>query len=145
MSDWLKHDWFTLVQSAGIIGTLLITLYTLRRDAWSRKITNYLSLISYHRDIWRITIEKPQLNRIKSFDQSLTERALTDEERQFLTFVFLHITCSYEMQKHHAMPSIQMLSYDIAELTRAPLVKRFWEENKRYYNDDVVQFIDSCK
>lgn len=143
MSVWLQANWFNFVQSVGIISSLLATVYTLTRDARSRKVSNYISLIEYHRDIWQLTFDKPELNRVHQRDPELFTVPFTPDEKQFLTFVFLHISCSFELQKTNRMIKIEMIEYDIAEFAKGPLVRRFWEENKRYYNDDFVRFVDN--
>ena len=136
------QNWFVFIQSVGIVASLLLSVFVLRRDTKSRRISNYINLTQYHRDIWKMTVEHPSLRRVLELDSELQKEKLTAEEHQFLTFVFLHITCSFELQKNNHMIKIEMLEYDIADLLKAPLVRRFWEENKRFYNTDFSNFVE---
>lgn len=146
MAAFLKQqDWFTLLQSLGIMVSLLIASFTLWRDVKSRKISNYIDLIQYHRDVWKMTMERPSLNRLFARQKELMKTALTEEEQQFLTFLFLHITCSFELQKSNHIINVEMLEYDVGELLKYPLIRKFWEENKRFYNSDFIDFVDRAK
>lgn len=136
-------SWFQLVQSFGIIASFAIAAYTAIRNARATKLSNYMKLTEYHRDIWRMTLDKDnELDRVRSLDPSLTKAQLTPKEAQFLTFLFLHVTTAFELQKSNHLVNIQQLRRDIKDMMRAPLMRRFWEENKQYYNDDFAGFVD---
>ena len=42
---WLETNWFSLVQSAGIVGSILLTALMLRRDRRGRRISDLLTLV----------------------------------------------------------------------------------------------------
>lgn len=136
--------WFVWLQSAGIIGSLLLAAYATLRDVRTRKVTNYLQLIAYHRDVWRMTMELDGLSRIRQSEVSASDAPITDKESQFLSFLFLHITCSYELRRSNSLAVIEKLEYDIADLMKFPLVRQFWVKNQRFYNSDFVEFVDWC-
>ena len=145
MTDPTTPLWFTAVQTIGIIGSLVFAAYTVRRGIAASQLQNYIQLTQYHREVWRMTLELDDLERVRSKDIPDTEFNLTQKEKQFLTFVFLHITCSYEMSKRNEMISIDKLKQDISEFIGYPLVLKFWEQNKKYYNDDFSMFITECR
>ena len=135
-------NWFILIQTLGIVFSLLLSGYAALREARSRKVSNYLQLIQFHRDVWKLTLDNPNLNRVRDNHADPIQNPLTAEESQFLSFLFLHITCTYELQKSNNMVEIERFEYDVGELLQFPLVKKFWTENKRYYNEAFVKFVD---
>jgi hypothetical protein len=92
-----------------------------------------------------MTMEQDGLDRIRRQDEELIGESLTNKEVQFLTFIFLHITCAFELTKHGHLVSIEQMRYDIRELLKAPLVCQFWANSRLFYNADFVKFIDSCR
>src|SRR5258708_7781649 len=49
---WIGDNWFTLLQSVGIIGGLLLTTSALNSDARTRRVANLIEITRGHRDIW---------------------------------------------------------------------------------------------
>lgn len=143
--DGVATNWFQLVQTLGIIASALIATVTLRRGQRSRVIENYLKLTQYHREIWKIALEKPELYRVMSSDESLRGQQPTEAEAQFLTFLFLHITCFYEMSKDKQLIEIDTIKLDVGSLLKAPLVESFWNGKKRFYNKDFISFVESSR
>jgi len=137
-------DWFTLVQSVGIIFSILISALAFSRETRTKKVSNYLQLVQFHRDIWKLTLEYPQLNRVRKHNVDLLKEPPTSEERQFLSFIFLHITCTFELQNSNSLSKIERLEYDVNQLLSYPIVRHFWEENKRFYNEAFVRFVDGA-
>lgn len=141
----LQKHWFQLAQTLGIITSVSIGIATLRRGQQSRVVENYLKLTQYHRDIWKIALDKPELYRLFSESESIRGRSLSDTEQQFLTFLFLHLTCFYELQKTTQLVDISAIRADVGSTLRAPLIQQFWDERKVYYNKDFVKFVEDAR
>ena len=135
-------NWFLLMQSIGIIFSILLGGYATLREARSRRVGNYLQLIQFHRDVWKLTIDNPDLNRVRDASVDPSTHPATPEENQFLSFLFLHITCTFELQQSSNLVKIERFEYDINELLTLPLVAKFWQDNKQYYNAKFVAFVD---
>jgi hypothetical protein len=144
MDQGTISNWFTLLQSAGIIFSILLSTRAIFREARSRKISNYIQLTQFHREIWKMTMELEGLQRIRSKTIDCDLR-LTHNEEQFLTFVFLHITCAFTLAKSNDLISIDQMKNDISEFLTFPLVKEFWQSNSRYYNQDFRDFVNACR
>src|SRR5262245_33463143 len=97
---WIADKWFTLLQSAGIIGSLLFTAIELHDDAKSRRASNLIEITKAHRDIWSQLYQHPELARITKFDVDLKKRPATIKEEIFVRAVILHLNSAY-----HAMRS----------------------------------------
>lgn len=114
------------------------------RDRRSRRLANYIQLVQYHRDIWRMTLELDGLDRVTSRDPAVASEQPSAREAQFLTFIFLHMTCSFELAKQKEIITIEQLQFDFTEFLKAPLVATFWSTRKQYYNADFAAFVDGC-
>jgi hypothetical protein len=66
--QWLGGYWFDCVQIVGVVGGLLLTAYTIRKDERARQISNLIALNERHDDIWRTFYDRPQLSRVLKND-----------------------------------------------------------------------------
>ena len=98
MSNWLSQNWFTFLQSAGIIASLLFTTISLRIDAKVRRISNLIKMTEQHHALWAQLIDQPGLSRVLSDAANLQLKPITNEERWFVTLLILHLSTA-----HHAM------------------------------------------
>jgi len=144
MSVDTPSTWFTLLQSVGIIASFGLSAWALRKADKSNKVSNYLSLIQSHRDIWTKTLEDRRFDRVRKKDSSLWTAPITLEERQFLTFIILHITCTFQMLKNGSVVNIEGLQDDLSDLMTMPFFRRHWEETKYLHNQDFRKFVDNC-
>lgn len=140
-------EWFVVIQSIGIISSLIFAASTLWMAMRSQRVSNYLKLVEYHRDIWKMTLANPSLADLFESSQSrvgiVEERYLSFDQRQFLSFLCLHLSCAYELQKVYSVVRVEGLKADIAEFFSSPLIRDFWEKNKRFHNSDFVSFVDT--
>ena len=137
-------DWFTLLQSLGIIIGFLFSGYAIWKDSNATKLQNYILLTQNHREVWSMMMNNEKLGRVLEKVIPDNEMELTYSERQFLTFIFLHVTCSFELSKRGKIVDVEKDKEDIADLLSYPLVKKFWDHNSRFYNEDFRAFIASC-
>jgi len=49
---FLEANWFNVVQSVGIVASLLFTAITLRQESKSKMMTALLALEEQHRELW---------------------------------------------------------------------------------------------
>jgi hypothetical protein len=89
--QWLASHWFDCVQIVGLVGGLLLTAYTIHKDARARQISNLIALNERHDDIWRTFYERPQLSRVLKHNVDLNEQPVSDEERLFVKMLFIHL------------------------------------------------------
>jgi hypothetical protein len=140
---WFETNWFQGVQTFGIIAGFLISSWSMWKSTQARKISNYLLLTQYHRDIWGMTLEKPELNRIRTLYIDLDIHPITQQERQFILFVMLHASCAFEMQKNSQLLKIEALKADINGFLEYPIPKKVWDEIKTFFNESFVSYVGS--
>ena len=76
----LQDNWFTLLQSLGIMGGLFFTGFSLRIDAKVRRVGNLFEVTKQHREIWIMIYSRPELKRVIESKPNLDMKPITDEE-----------------------------------------------------------------
>jgi hypothetical protein len=137
-------DWFTLVQTVGIIASLLFTAYELRRNRASCIAANEIKLIELHRDLWRMTIDQPSLMRPFGHDLKPDELKLSIAESRFVNLLFLHISGAFRLTEAGEVRRTGDFRGDLKELLARPAIRNFWEANQRYHDARFVAFVNSC-
>lgn len=145
MSFLRDLNWVDIIQSTGILFGLYFSIASLRRDTKERKLQNYLTITQYHREVWSLTFENPEVRRVFIRNHDAILEPLSDNERQFLTLIFTHISCSFEMERLGSIVKIERLREDIKSLLEFPLVCAFWDNVKEFHNSRFVEYIESCR
>jgi len=136
-------DWFTLLQTGGIIASILFTAITIRSDRRSRKASTLLQITQYHREIWSRLFDKPELKRIVDINPDLDKNPVTSEERLFVTLVIHHVNSVIQAIKAGSLPEIEGLERDITGLFALPIPVIVWSDVKKFQNKQFVNFIDN--
>lgn len=137
-------DWFTLVQTTGIIASFLFTAYELRRTRVSTITANEIRLIELHRDLWRMTIDEPSLMRPFAHDLKPEELTLSMSENRFVNLLFLHISGAFRLSEAGEVRRTGDFRGDLKQLLSRPAIRTFWEENQRFHDERFVAFVNSC-
>lgn len=89
--NWLTQNWFVLLQSAGIIGSLLFTGIAIYSDTKSRRVSNLVALTRQHRDIWTDFSKRPELARVLDAKAKIGATPVSSDEEIFVTVLVLHL------------------------------------------------------
>ncbi|MCI0534444.1 MAG: hypothetical protein L0Z50_04385 [Verrucomicrobiales bacterium] len=141
---WLDQNWFTLLQSAGIIGSLWLTGATVRRDARARRVSNILALSEQHRDLWGEVHRRPELSRILSKEVDLIAQPISTSEEEFLNLVIVHFRTGWLLAMEESINRLDAIRSDVLSFFSLPLPRCVWEQTKHARDKDFVDFIDSC-
>ena len=142
MIEFLLKNALSIVQSLGIIGGLLFAGLNFRREGKAKRAANYVTLVQNYRDVWKLRISNPELMRVLDNTIDVTKEKISDAEAQFVSFLLFHLTTYFQLRKNGQIDKIEAIGDDIRKFFNAPLVKKFWEENKRFYNSDFVEFVE---
>jgi len=122
---------------------LLLNAFTTYKNTSSRKLSNYQEITKSHREIWKISIDNPQIySRILNSDVDLQTSPITYQEKRFVQFVLLHMTATFYFSKKSALVQIEQFKYDIDDFLSLPIPKKIWTDTKHFYNNDFVKFVD---
>ena len=142
-SQWIGEHWFDLVQSAGIIASLLFSAYTTRKDERARRIGNLIAVNEEYRHIWREFYERPQLSRVLKRDVNLIKAPISNEEWLFVKMLILHLDTVRRAIKARMFVKIEGLQQDVRELFALPIPRAVWEKIKPFQDRDFVAFIEA--
>lgn len=139
----LRENWFVLLQSVGIIGSLLFTAASFRTDAKARRISNLLTLTHHHREIWTQLYKRPDLLRVVKRAVDLMRQPVTEAEELFVDLLILHLSSSYHAIRDGLLAEPEGLRKDIRWFFSLPIPRAVWRKSRILQDEDFVRFIDS--
>ena len=85
--SWLNEN-FNLVQTVGIIGSLLLAAGAARREAKAREVEDLLELVRLHRELWGNISQRKDLERIFRSNADVLEKPADSRGRRILESSF---------------------------------------------------------
>jgi hypothetical protein len=143
--QWVGEHWFDLLQTVGIVGGLLFTAYTTRKDDGSRKIANLIAIKQQYREIWKELYDRPQLARVLEKRVDLKAQPTSLQEWLFVKLLILHLDTVYHAMKADMFVSLEGLQKDIKEFFSSPIPWTIWEKLKPFQDEDFVEFVERCR
>lgn len=141
MGIWLAQNWFTLIQTAGVVGGLFYSATALHLDAKIRRTEVILALTEAHRDIWERLIEQPILARVLDADVDLRTAPLTPSERRFVQMVILHLDTVRIAVKEGAYNASPGMHDDLREFFALPIPRQVANSVLPYQAPDFQQYL----
>lgn len=142
---WLGENWFTALQSAGIIGGIFFTGVALRIDAQVRRVGNLITLTQQHREIWKHLFELPELSRVLDAEPNLERKPVTSQEELFVRLVILHASSAHHARKHAMYLSPDGMQMDIGLFFALPIPRIVWDKSKALQDEEFVRFVEYCQ
>lgn len=142
MEAWIAYHWSELLQNAGIIGGLVFTAISLRRDSKARHVANLLKVTESHRQIWSKLYERPELGRVLDPAADLDQEPVSEHEELFVSLLVLHLSSAQEAIKQGMFTTPEGLSIDIKRFLSKPIPRAVWERNKVFHDSDFVEFVE---
>jgi hypothetical protein len=141
----LSDNWFTLLQSAGIIASLLFTAVSLRMETKSRQVSNLFTITENHREIWKRVSERPELARVLKPDIDLSRLPVGEEEEIFLREIILHLNASYVAIKDKVFVKPEGLEREVQWFFSLPVPNAVWQKMKPFQDANFIGFVESCQ
>jgi hypothetical protein len=143
-SNWITEHWFDLLQTVGIVGSLLFTAYTTRKDERARKIGNSIAINEQYRQNWKELYEHPKLLRVLAKDVDLEKEPIAEDEKLFVNMLIVHLSTVYRAMKYGEFVKLEGLQTDVVEFFSLPIPSSVWEKIKPLQDKDFVEFIEAC-
>lgn len=144
--EWASHNWFSLLQSAGIIGSLVFTGLALRLDTKERRTANELAITQAHRELWTNFSKRPELSRVLDPLADLATRPVTTQEQMFILQLVVHLNTALDVLKAGRLEdSDETLRKDIRWFFSLPVPKAVWEQVRARQDAAFVRFVDGCR
>ena len=131
LSSWTGQNWFNLVQTLGIMGSLLMTAEAARQNAKTREIENLLTISDQHRELWSGVRHRSALERIFQESAKVLNAPITVEEDEFLNLATAHFLTSWRIARVGSMITLGELAADVHEFLIAPSPARFGKRPKQ--------------
>jgi len=144
MFNWFIQNWFTILQSIGIIASLLFTALSLKIDAKFRRISNLIQISEQHRNILVMLIDKPKLMRVVTSSVNLEQQPISEEESWFVELLIQHLSTSYRAMRSGMLISPEGLQRDIECFFNYPITKRIWSKLKVFQDKEFSAFVEGC-
>jgi hypothetical protein len=139
-SSWLQTNWFSLVQTVGIMAGLMFTAVAARQNAKEKEIKNILALEQQHRALWEDARKREDLKRV--FDETAKlDTPITTAESTFLNMALVHFQTGWQMSLAGSVHSPETLAADIRGFFSLPLPHAVWEKTKQFKNPKFVRFV----
>lgn len=141
---WFNNNWFILLQSIGIIGSLLFAGFTIRLEAKARKLSDLLALTEQHRELWKEVRERPDLARISRAEVDLLAHPITEQEEEFLNMVIVHFNTGWLLAREGSLVTLEVMAKDAATFFNLPIPGAVWRQTRQNRDPQFRSFIESC-
>jgi len=142
LSSWVDGNWFNVIQTVGIIGSLWLAMRAANRDARAKEIENLLSLSQHHRELWKEVPQRKDLKRIFQVDTNVLSTPATVAETEFLNLVIVHFQTGWWIARAGGMTTLKEINSDIRDFFSLPLPRAVWEKTKVCRNQRFVRFVE---
>ena len=142
MEAWIAGHWFDIVQSAGIIGSLLVSAYVTRKDEKARKIENLIAVNERYGQLWRELYEKPELARVLKKDVDLVKDPVSDREFLFVKSLILHLDSVRRAMKHGEFVRLAGVRKDTEDFFALPIPRAVWNAIQPFQDKDFISFVN---
>jgi len=141
---WADFNWFNLVQTAGIIGSLWFAAAAAVREAKAKEIENLLVIADHHRELWSKAYEQPELERIFQTNADIAAEPVTIVEEEFLNLVLVQYQITWCIAKAGGLVTEKELAADLRGFLARPLPRAVWEKTKSDRNSQFVWFVEKA-
>ncbi len=144
MEQWLTDNWFNLLNTLGIVGSLWFTAVSLRSETKTRRVANLLTITANYREVWKEYLEFPELARVIQTEVDVAKDPVTPAEEFFVNMIISHISSVYEALKDELVTKQEGLRRDVGSFFSLPIPQSIWKQTKFLQNQDFVKFVEMC-
>ena len=140
---WIGQQWFALLQTVGILGGLLFTALTLRKDERARQISNSIAITEQHRQIWKELYLFPELSRVLLKERNLVREPASQQEELFVRTLIVHLSTAFRAMKHDEFVRLEGLERDVRSFFSLPVPKAVWRKVQPFHDKDFANFVEA--
>lgn len=142
---WINENWFSLIQSIGIVAGLFFTGVTLRHDLRARRVSQYLTLATQHRHLWSALYRHPKLARLMDPCRDIAKESVSKSEQAYLKLVFVHFHTGWLVAREGSLTPLSTLASDAAGFFNLPAPAIVWAKEKSEFEESFVSFIEEAR
>jgi len=140
--SWLSANWFSFLQTIGIVGGLLFTSYSLALNSRLRRFDTLIAITDQHRSLWLKMIESPHLKRIVEAKPDLAKHPITEAETTFVNLLILHMTTVLTADQQGICPKPAGLDADAKDFFALPIPHAVWNQTKAFRDPETIRFVE---
>lgn len=140
--SWVEGNWFNIVQTAGIMGSLCLAAAAANREAKASEIENLLTISNHHRELWKGVYQRQELERILRADTDIQAIPVTVAEEEFINMVMVHFQTTWFVAKTGGLITLKELAGDAQAFFSLTLPRAVWEKTKQCRNQRFVRFVE---
>lgn len=134
-----------LIGALSALAGLLFTAVSIRAETHTRRIGNLINLTDGHRDLWKVFIQEPRLERVLAPGVDLLAVPVTAIEERFVLLLILHLHATYRAMQDKLLPRPEGVRRDVWWLFSLPIPAAVWERYRVLQDDDFARFVDDCR
>lgn len=92
-----------------------------------------------HREIWMYY--QNNIDKLSHLYDDTDEKPNADE-RQFLTFLFIHMELAFQLKRYDMVPRASKIKNDWKKLFSHKKIRAYWEMTKQFRPDSMVKFVE---
>jgi hypothetical protein len=140
---WFEQNWFSLIQTIGILSGFLLAARSLALDRGIRKTEILMQLTESHREIWEGFLDDANLEATLNPYRKIETHPISFAEKRFVTSVLLHMAMVHRASLHGVFEPWQGLKLDIYEFLQLPVPQEVFRTIRPYQEQAFLDFIDS--
>lgn len=144
MGNWLATNWFPLIESAGIMASLLLSAMAFRTSSKVRQTEVTLALAGAHREIWRMLQADDSLSRILDPKADIEKTPPTPGEEGFVLSVMHHLSAGVQAIQEGSISLPVGFEADIREFFSFPVPKAVAAAALPYQSPAFQRFLKRC-
>ena len=142
MGNWLADHGLDLLQTVGIVGSLLIGAYAVRKDERARRIGHSIAIADQHRQIWRETFRHPELARILTPHPDLEHEPISIAEETFVKMLFAHLSTVFRAMEYKEFVKLEGLDRDVEAFLNLPIPRLVWQKFRSFHDSKFIEFVE---
>ena len=135
LTAWLGSNIFDIVSTVGVIGSLWFTSLAFWAEARARRVSNHVQITANHREIWKLCLMLPALDRVSDEKMDLVQFPVTNAELIFVNLVIAHLNTAYYALRSDVTVDVEALRRDVSNFLSLPIPSAVWEKAKPYQNE----------
>lgn len=139
---WIADNWFSIIQTLGVVGGLLFTGLSLRQGILTERVKFQFDLSENHANIWREIFDNPNLARLLDPNADMEIFPITRQEEVFVKLLIHHLGCAHEAWSHGLIEKPSGVDDDIRRFFNLPIPKFAWNRLRQFQSSKLVHFIE---
>lgn len=137
----MDRIWFDIVQTIGIVASILLARKASRDQARQVEVSNALLITQHHRELWSQMLEHRELARVFDPAPDLVASPITEQERLFTNMLFLHTAGCLRASKAGVAPAIEGIEADLADIFSFPIPRQVWSDVHAFHEKEFSEFV----